>query len=54
MRDLLVPVVATASMAEGRAALELYVRRVYRTHVIDNFSWKKTERSAGVRTYGRP
>ncbi|CAN0448980.1 unnamed protein product, partial [Ectocarpus sp. 12 AP-2014] len=45
VRDLLVPVVATASTAEGRAALELYVRRVYRTHVIDNFSWKETERS---------
>ncbi|CAM9950487.1 unnamed protein product, partial [Ectocarpus sp. 12 AP-2014] len=44
VRDLLVPVVATASTAEGRAALELYVRRVYRTHVIDNFSWKETER----------
>lgn len=39
VRDLLVPVVSRANEAEGRAALELYARRIYRTHVVDNFSW---------------
>ena len=39
VRDLLVPVVSKANKAEGRAALELYARRIYRTHVVDNFSW---------------
>lgn len=43
MRDLLVPVVSKADRAEGQAALELYARRIYRTHVVSNFSWHEAE-----------
>lgn len=50
VRDLLVPVVSKASKAEGRAALELYTRRIYRTHVVDNFSWQEQgAEGAGMR-----
>lgn len=47
VRDLLVPVVFTADKAAGRAALELYARRVYRTHVVDNFSWHEKTMMTG-------
>lgn len=39
VRDLLLPLVSATDEATGRAALELYARRIYRTHVVDNFSW---------------
>ncbi|CAM9661677.1 unnamed protein product, partial [Laminaria digitata] len=44
VRDLLLPLISATEEATGRAALELYARRIYRTHVVDNFSWMgKTE-----------
>lgn len=31
----------------GRAALELYVRRIYRTHVVEDFSWVVDDNEGG-------
>lgn len=39
VRDLLTPLLSTADVPTARAALELYARRIYRTHVVDNLSW---------------
>ena len=46
VRDLLASVLSTADVVTARAALEIYARRIYRTHLVDNFLW--TEPAKGV------
>lgn len=49
VRDLLAPLLVAPDRATARAALELYARRIYRTHVITDFSWVKEEKEEGER-----
>lgn len=52
VRDLLAPVLKSGATATAKAALELYIRRIYRTHLIDDFVWAQSRE--GVRGIDLP